>query len=77
VNRLSAIQDVTPQFIATATLAINTTGPGFVEFTRDAARFLTEAGAGRVCRFPADLCIAQIRMPIDIQTSHRADRLAP
>jgi secondary thiamine-phosphate synthase enzyme len=46
VNRLSAIQGVTPQLIATATLGIDTTGPGFFDFTRDAAHFLTEAGAG-------------------------------
>ena len=51
VNRLSAINGVTPQLIATATLGIDTTGPGFFDFTRDAARFLAEAGAGEGALF--------------------------
>ena len=46
MNRLSAINGVTPQLIATATLGIDTTGAGFFDFTRDAARFLSDAGAG-------------------------------
>ena len=45
-GRLSAIQNLTPQCIATATLTIETAGAGFTEFTRDAARFLSDAGAG-------------------------------
>ena len=42
----SAISSVTPEVIATATLAIETRGQGFTEFTREAARFLADAGAG-------------------------------
>jgi secondary thiamine-phosphate synthase enzyme len=44
-RRLSAIDSVTPDLIATARLVIATSGPGFFEFTNEAARFLTEAGA--------------------------------
>src|SRR4051794_39177208 len=39
------IHSVTPQFMATATLTIDTEAQGFVEFTREAARFLAETGA--------------------------------
>jgi secondary thiamine-phosphate synthase enzyme len=44
-RRLSAITSVTPEVIATSTLSVETNGPGFYEFTRDAARFIAEAGA--------------------------------
>lgn len=44
--RLSAIDRVVPDVIATATLAIDTAGAGFTEITAEAARFLAEAGAG-------------------------------
>ena len=43
--RLSPITRVAPELIATATLVIDTPGAGFTEFTRDAARFVVEAGA--------------------------------
>ena len=36
---------IAPQAIATATLAVDTAGEGFVEITREVARFLTDAGA--------------------------------
>jgi secondary thiamine-phosphate synthase enzyme len=45
VARLSSIAQISPQAIATATLVLETTGKGLFEFTRDAARFLSEAGA--------------------------------
>jgi len=84
VNRLSAIQDVTPQFIATATLAIDTTGPGFVEFTRDAARFLTEADAGEgvllaYLRHTSASLVIQENADPDVQTDlvTALDRIAP
>jgi secondary thiamine-phosphate synthase enzyme len=44
-NRLSAIESCTPEIIATATLGIETTGAGFIDITRDAARFIADAGA--------------------------------
>jgi len=45
VSRLSAIGSLTPDLIATATLTVDTEGPGFTDFTREAARFLADAGA--------------------------------
>ena len=42
---LSAITRSAPETIATATLALETNGPGFTDITRDAARFLSDAGA--------------------------------
>ena len=44
VRRLSAITAVTPEFIATATLVVETPGEGFFEFTREAALFIADAG---------------------------------
>lgn len=84
VNRLSAIHDVTPQVIATATLGIDTTGPGFVEFTRDAVRFLMEAGAGEgvllaYLRHTSASLVIQENVDPDVQTDlvTALDRLAP
>lgn len=45
VRRLSAISSLAPDLLATATLAVETDGPGFTEITREAARFVAEAGA--------------------------------
>ncbi len=45
VRRLSAINSLAPDLLATATLAVETGGPGFTEITREAARFVAEAGA--------------------------------
>jgi hypothetical protein len=44
--RLSAIRTVAPDLIASAELAIDTRGEGFTDITREAARFVTECGAG-------------------------------
>src|SRR5262245_31412653 len=41
----SSIRVIAPQAVATAMLAVDTPGEGFVEITRDVARFVTEAGA--------------------------------
>jgi secondary thiamine-phosphate synthase enzyme len=41
----SSIRVTAPQAIATATLAVDTPGEGFVEITREAARFVADAGA--------------------------------
>ena len=41
----SSIRVIAPQAIATATLAVDTAGEGFVEITREVARFVTDAGA--------------------------------
>jgi secondary thiamine-phosphate synthase enzyme len=44
--RLSAATRIDPDLIATATVTVDTAGEGLTEITREAARFLTEAGAG-------------------------------
>jgi secondary thiamine-phosphate synthase enzyme len=41
----SSIRVIAPQAVATATLAVDTPGEGFVEITRDVARFVSEVGA--------------------------------
>src|SRR5258705_11729752 len=43
--RRSAITSATPDQIVTATLVIQTNGPGFIEFTHEAVRFVTELAA--------------------------------
>ena len=43
-GRLSAIQSVTPDLIATAELVVETPGEGFTEITREAARFVEQSG---------------------------------
>jgi secondary thiamine-phosphate synthase enzyme len=41
----SSIRVTAPQAVATATLAVDTPGEGFVEITREVARFVEDAGA--------------------------------
>jgi secondary thiamine-phosphate synthase enzyme len=84
VSRLSAIHSVTPDLIATATLRVDTSGPGFFDFTRDAARFLTEAGAGdgallTYLRHTSASLVIQENADPDVQTDlvTALDRLAP
>jgi secondary thiamine-phosphate synthase enzyme len=42
----SDIHAAAPELLATARLTVDTSGPGFTDITREAARFLAEAGAG-------------------------------
>jgi secondary thiamine-phosphate synthase enzyme len=44
--KLSPIESVVPDLIATATLTVDTRGEGFVDITRDAAAFIQQAAAG-------------------------------
>jgi secondary thiamine-phosphate synthase enzyme len=44
-GRLHGVMRVAPQIVAGGTLSLETRGPGFVEFTDDAAAFLAEVGA--------------------------------
>ena len=44
-NSLRLLGNIAPQFIATAELMVETRGTGFIEITRDAARFIEEIGA--------------------------------
>jgi secondary thiamine-phosphate synthase enzyme len=82
--RLSAINAVTPQFVATATLTVETLGEGFTEITADVERFNAEAGAGDGVLFlylrhtSASLVIQENADP-DVQTDLRTAlrRLAP
>ena len=45
-GRLSAIIEVVPQLIATATLRVATAGAGFTEITASAANFIAQISAG-------------------------------
>ena len=45
-GRLSAIRSVQADLVATAELVIETPGEGFIEITREAARFVKDSGAG-------------------------------
>ncbi len=42
---VSSIRVIAPQAVASATLAVDTPGEGFVEITREVARFVSDAGA--------------------------------
>jgi secondary thiamine-phosphate synthase enzyme len=83
-SRLSPITRVTPQALLTATISVRTSGPGFIEITRDAADFLREAKAadGALTVFvrhtSASLTIQENADP-DVQTdlTDALNRLAP
>lgn len=81
---MSAIVEVAPQLIATATLRIETPGVGFTDVTENAASFIRQAGAsdGVLLVFlrhtSASLTIQENADP-DVQSDLTAalDRLAP
>jgi len=83
-DRLSAITEVAPQLIATATLQLETAGAGFTEITSQAAHFLAQCGAGDgvlqifLRHTSASLTIQENADP-DVQTDlvSALDRLAP
>jgi secondary thiamine-phosphate synthase enzyme len=83
-GRLSAITEITPQLIATATLRLDTPGSGFTDITGQAANFITQIGAreGTLLIFlrhtSASLTIQENADP-DVQTDliSALDRLAP
>src|SRR5215468_6027075 len=84
MNKLSAIAFTAPELIATATLAVETRGEGFVEITRDVGDFVTAARAGDGILFlfirhtSASLVIQENADP-DVRTdlATALDRLAP
>ena len=84
MSRLSAIQYATTELIATATLVVDTQGPGLTAFTRQAARFVADAGARNGALFAyvrhtsASLLIQENADP-DVQTDlvTALERLAP
>ena len=45
MTRMSAVTETVPETVATATLMVDTEGEGFVEITRDVARFVADVGA--------------------------------
>jgi secondary thiamine-phosphate synthase enzyme len=80
----SAITSVIPELIATTTLTLDTPGQGFTDITREAARFVVEAGAshGTLQLFlrhtSASLVIQENADPdvqVDLVTA--LDRIAP
>jgi secondary thiamine-phosphate synthase enzyme len=48
---VSSVRVTAPQAIATATLAVDTPGEGFVEITREVARFVSDVGAAEGALF--------------------------
>jgi secondary thiamine-phosphate synthase enzyme len=84
VGRLSAVTEISPQTIATATLRLDTPGAGFTDITSHAANFIAQLGAaeGVLLLFlrhtSASLTIQENADP-DVQTDliSALDRLAP
>ncbi len=83
-GRLSAITEITPQLIATATLRLDTPGAGFTDITSQAANFIVQIGAGEgallifLRHTSASITIQENADP-DVQTDliSALDRLAP
>jgi secondary thiamine-phosphate synthase enzyme len=83
-SQLSAITEVIPQLIATATLRVDTPGAGLTEITGNAAAFIAQIGAGEgalliyLRHTSASLTIQENADP-DVQADLIAalDRLAP
>jgi secondary thiamine-phosphate synthase enzyme len=80
----SATTSVTPEVILTATVAIETSGQGFIEFTREAAHFIAEAGAAEgvlhlFLRHTSASLVIQENADPDVRTDLVAalERLAP
>jgi secondary thiamine-phosphate synthase enzyme len=83
-GRISAITEVTPQLIATATLRLDTPGAGFTDITGHAASFLAQLGAGEgtlliFLRHTSASLIIQENADPDVQSDlvSALDRLAP
>lgn len=83
-GRLSAVTEITPQLIATATLRLDTPGAGFTDITSHAATFIAQVGAGEgvlllfLRHTSASLTIQENADP-DVQADliSALDRLAP
>ena len=83
-GHLSAVTEVTPQLIATATLHVDTSGAGFTEITRNAESFIAQIGAGEgvllvyLRHTSASLCIQENADPaVQHDLVSALDRLAP
>jgi secondary thiamine-phosphate synthase enzyme len=75
---------VTPDLFATATLSIDTPGQGFTDITREAARFVADAGAAdgmlfAYLRHTSASLVIQENADLDVQTDlvTALERLAP
>lgn len=83
-GRLSAIAEIKPQLIATATVRLDTPGAGFTDITSYAANFIAQVGAGEgvllvfLRHTSASLTIQENADP-DVQADlvSALDRLAP
>ncbi len=84
MNRLASVAALAPDFIAAATLAVETRGQGFFEITKDVADFVSGCGGGDGILFmfirhtSASLVIQENADP-DVRTDlgTALDRLAP
>jgi secondary thiamine-phosphate synthase enzyme len=83
-GRLSAITQVTPQLIATATLRLDTPDAGFTDITAQAANFIAQIGAGEgalllFLRHTSGSLTIQENADPDVQADLMSalDRLAP
>ncbi len=83
-GRLSAIVEITPQLIATATLRLDTPGAGFTDITSHAANFIAQVGAAEgvllifLRHTSASLTIQENADPdVQIDLISALDRLAP
>ncbi len=81
---MSAIVEVAPQLIATATLRVETPGAGFTDITENAASFIRQVGAGDgallvYLRHTSASLTIQENADADVQSDLTAalDRLAP
>jgi secondary thiamine-phosphate synthase enzyme len=83
-GHLSAVIEVTPQLIATATLRLETTGAGFTDMTGDASGFVSRLNAGEgflliYLRHTSASLVIQENADPDVQADliSALDRLAP
>jgi secondary thiamine-phosphate synthase enzyme len=83
-RQLSELTSAPAAFVTTATLVVDTSGPGFTEITRDAARFLAAAGAREgalllYLRHTSASLVIQENADPDVQTdlATALDRLVP
>ena len=82
--RMSSIGVTAPQAIATATLTVDTPGEGFVEITREVARFVADSGAREgalflFIRHTSASLVIQENADADVQTDlvTALNRIAP
>jgi secondary thiamine-phosphate synthase enzyme len=83
-HQLSELTSAPAAFVTTATLVVDTNGPGFTEITQDAARFLAAAGAREgalllYLRHTSASLVIQENADPDVQTdlATALDRLVP